>query len=214
MNLGEMRTALRAYLGIADTDKAFTATRLDRWLNDALNELRAETPAGYHQTRSTWTPDGGTGRVYTLSSQSPAVTALQKVVEARLGSTTGTRLREVPYEQLVAWGGSAYALTGRDESAVLTTADGVAEGLTLYVLYETWPDELDEDTDEATWLPRRFHDVPVLMAAEIAFVSGDEGRMPDALATKLLDRRAQLITHMRRRSTDVMLVRQVDNPIY
>lgn len=213
MNLGAQMTALRAYLGVSDTDKAFTATRLTRWLNDALNELRAETPAGTFQTRSTWTPDGGTGRVYTLSSQSPAVTALQKVIEVRLSSTTGTRLREVPYEQLVAWGGSGYAVTGSDASAVLTTADGVTDGATLYVLYETWPAELADDTDEATWLPARFHDVPVLMAAEVAFASGDEGRMPPALAGKLLDRRAQLLSHLRRRSADVMLARQVDNPM-
>lgn len=213
MTLAQLRAAVLSYLGTSSTDKAYPAATLTRWLNDALSELRAEMPAGYLQVRGTWDADGGSGRVYTLASQSVPVIALKTIVEARVNSTTGSRLREVPYEQLNEWTGYAYAITGADEVAVLTTCDDVADGATLYVVYEEWPTELSGDADSPTWLPAKFHDVPALMATEIAFASGDEGRMPAAYANKLLDRRSQLISHTRRRSPDVMLTRTANNQL-
>lgn len=213
MTLTELRTAVRAYLGVQDTDRAYTNTRLTRWINDALNELRGDAPIGYFQQRTTWTADGGAGRVYTMATQSPAVTALQSVVEVRVGSTTGSKLREVPYEQLGAWGGLTFALTGADEAAVLTTGDDVATGATLYVVYEAWPAELSADADTPSWLPQRYHDVPALMATEVAFASGDEGQMPGALRSKLTDRRAELLSHLRRRTADAMLSREVEGAV-
>ncbi len=120
MTLADLRTAVRAYLGVSDTDRAFTNTRLTRWLNDALNELRVDSPKSYFQQRATWAADSSTSRVYTLASQSPAVTALQSIIELRLDSTTGAKLREVSFEQLPAWAGLAYAVTGADEAATVT----------------------------------------------------------------------------------------------
>lgn len=210
MTLADLRTAVRAYLGVSDTDKAFTNTRLTRWLNDALNELRIDAPKSYFQQRATWAADASTSRVYTLASQSPAVTALQSIIELRLDSVSGSKLREVSFEQLPAWAGLAYAVTGADEAATITTNDGTPAGATLYVVYEAWPAELSGDSDTPSWLPSRFHDVPALMAAEVAFASGDEGQMPGTLARKLQDRRAELLSHMRRRSPDAMLARAVD----
>lgn len=208
MNLGQIDTALLAYLGTASTDKALTPTRRTRWINDALNELRADLPPGYAYIAGTWAPDGGTGRVYSLANLSPAATSLLKVIEVRLESTTGPRLREVRYEQLQAWAGFTFAVTGADEAAVLHTGLGVDESATLYVVTETWPAELADSTDEPSWLPARFHDIVALMAAEVAFASGDEGTMPIKLQEKLLDRRAQLQAHVTRRSADVAKVRE------
>ena len=210
MTLAELRTAVRAYLGVSDTDRAFTNTRLTRWLNDALNELRFDSPKSYFQQRATWAADSSTSHVYTLASQSPAVTALQSIIELRLDSTTGAKLREVSFEQLPAWAGLAYAVTGADEAATVTTNEDTPAGATLYVVYEAWPSELSGDSDTPSWLPARFHDVPALMATQMAFASGGEGRMPDEYARKLMDRRAELLTHQRRRSVDAMLTRAVE----
>lgn len=211
MTHAQLRAAVYAYLGTASTDRAYPAATVTRWLNDALNQLRADLPNGYVQTQGTWAADGGTGRVYTLSTQSAPVTALQSIVDVRITSTTGAKLREIGYEQLGQWGGLAYALSGSDEAAVLTTSDGVADGATLYVVYETWPEELSADGDTPSWLPARFHDVPALMAAATAFASGDEGTFPPRLETLLFDRQSQLTSHTRRRSADVMLARAADN---
>lgn len=211
MTHAQLRAAIYAYLGTTSSDRAYPAANVTRWLNDALNQLRADLPIGYVQTRGTWAADGGAGRVYTLSTQDVPVTALQSIVDVRVTSTTGAKLREIPYEQLGQWGGLAYALSGADESAVLTTSEGVADGATLYVVYETWPAELSADGDTPSWLPARFHDVPALMATATAFASGDEGTFPPHLASLLFDRQAQLISHTRRRSADVMLTRAADN---
>lgn len=211
MTLAELRAAVLSYLGTTSTDKAYPAATLTRWLNDALSELRADMPKGYLQVRGTWDADGGSGRVYTLASQAVPVAALASIVEARVDSTTGSKLRELPYEQLNEWTGYAYAITGADEAAVLTTSNDVADGATLYVVYEAWPTALSGDADTPSWLPAQFHDVPALMATEMAFASGDEGRMPQAYVTKLMDRRSQLISHTRRRSVDTMLTRTVTN---
>lgn len=81
------------------------------------------------------------------------------------------------------------------------------------MVYEEWPTELSADADTPAWLPARFHDVPVLMATAMAFASGDEGRMPAIYSDKLMDRRAQLQFHMRRRSTDGMLTRTANNQL-
>lgn len=210
MTLAELRTAVRAYLGVSDTDKAFTATRLNRWLNDALNELRIDTPKSYFQQRATWVPDSSTSRTYTMSTQSPAVTALQSIIELRIDSATGAKLREMPFEQLPEWDGLSFAVTGADEAATITTSDGVTAGTTLYVVFEAWHSELSADSDTPSWLPSRFHDVPALMATEVAFASGDEGQMPGTLSRKLIDRRAELLTHQRRRTADAMLARVTD----
>lgn len=212
--LSELRGHVYAYLGETPTNKAFPPARLTRWLNDALNQLRSDVPLSVFTTRGTWTPDGGSGRVYSLATQSVPVTTLRKLVEVRLDSTTGQKLRELPWEQLEAWAGGAYAITGPDESAVLTTSTSVDESATLYVVYETWPSELSADGDTPSWLPTRFHDVPALMAAKTAFASGDEGTFPGTYDELLMDRLAQLTAHWRRRSGDVALTRASENPVF
>lgn len=210
MTLAELRAAVWAYLGVPPTDRAYTPARLNRWINDAANELRADVPKGVLQLRGTWTPDGGTGRVYTLATQAVPVLALAAIVELRVGTSTGPRLREFAYEQLQAWGDYGYAITGADEAAVLTTNESVESGAQLVAVYETWPAELTGDNDTPSWLPARFHDVLALLATDIAFAAGDEGSMPRALQARLMDRRAQLLSHQRRRSVDVFVTRQPD----
>lgn len=203
MNLSEMQDAVWGYLGTKATDRAHTAAQVTRELNNALNELVQDTPPGFLYVSGTWTPDGGTGRVYSLASFSPAPSALRRVVTLRLESTTGPRLREVQYDQLQAYSGPLFAVTGADEAAVVHTSEDVDESATLYGVLDTWPAELSDGADTPSWLPARLHDLPCLMAAEVRFGSGGEGAMPDELARKLLDRRAQYQQHVGRRSVDV-----------
>lgn len=208
MNLAAIRDAVWAHLGTTSSDRAFPAAKLNRWINDARNELTPELPGGYRQTTATWTPDGGTGRVYTLTSQSTPATALVRVLTLRLVDAEGSRLTEVRFDQREEWIGLVYAITGADEAAVLHTSSEVESGVALYAEYETWPAELSADGDTPSDIPARFHDVLALMAAELAFSSGGEGRFPERLASKLLDRRAQLWAHAGRRSLDVSRQRE------
>lgn len=205
--LSKIRAKVYGYLGTTSTDRAYPAAAVNGYVNDALNELKADAPSGLWYQRATWTADSATGRTYSLATQSPAVTSLHRIVEIRTQSTTGPKLRELTFEQLPAWDGLTFAVTGADEAATVTTGDAVAAGATLYVVFEAWPAELSADSDTPSWLAGRFHDVPALMAAEIAFALGGESRMPPTLATKLLDRRAQLQSHWKRRSLDVTLTR-------
>lgn len=208
MNLSALRDAVWAHLGTTSSDRAFPPAKLTRWLNDVRNELILELPGGYRQTSATWTPDGGTGRVYTLATQSAPVTALVRVLTLRLVDADGSRLTEVRFDQREEWVGLVYAITGADESAVLHTSSEVESGVSLYAEYEAWPAELAADNDTPSEIPARFHDVLALMAAELAFSSGGEGRFPERLAAKLYDRRAQLWAHAGRRSLDVSRQRE------
>lgn len=214
MNLGQMRAKLLVYLATASTDRAYPPASLNGLLNDALSELRAEAPADAYVQTATWTPDGGTGRVYSLGSQAPAVNAIQAPYEIRLDSTTGTRLRRLAYEQMLAYDGPAYALIGVDLTAKVVTSDWCADGASLFVKYTEWAATLAVDADVPSWLPAAFHDVPCLMAAELAFSLGDEGKFPSALAGKLMDRRAQLLQWQTRPDGDVMKQRDQDAVIF
>jgi hypothetical protein len=213
VNLGQIDDATCAYLGIASTDRALSPARRYRWINDALNELRAELPSGWAYEAGTATPNGGTGRVYSQSGFSVGVSALRTIVAVRLESHTGAKLREVEYEQLQSWAGYAYAITGPDDNFVLHTSPDVEESATLYVVTEEWHTELAASTDTPSWLPTRFHDIPALMAAEVGFSSGNEGQMPERLSAKLIDRRAQLRSHVTRRSADVSKVREPESQV-
>ncbi len=208
MNLGQIRAAALTYLGVSSTDKAFLPANVNRWINDARNEVVGELPPGYAVRTATWTPDSATARIYTLASQGTPVTALRRVLALCLETADGARLREVQYDQLREWPGYTYAVTGADEVAVLTVGADVSLGQTLWAEYEVWPTELASDSDTPSEIPARYHDVLALMAAEVGFASGDEGKMPSSLVSRLQDRRAQLWAATGRRSADVMKMRQ------
>jgi len=199
-----MRGEVYGHLGTVETDRAFPPARVTQQINNALNELCQDMPAGYLYLVCTWAPDGGAGRVYSIAGLAPAVTSVKGLVEVKVGSDEGSKLREMPFRQRGAYDGLTYTITGADEAAKLWTGPGVEEGATLYLVVDPWPAELVANADVPSWLPLRFHDVPCLMAAEVLFARGDEGQMPRDLAAKLLDRRAQLQTQVTRRSADTM----------
>jgi hypothetical protein len=208
VNFGQIADGTYAYLGTSSSDKAFPRTRVNRWINDALNALYADLPAGYLQVSATWAADASTLRRYTLASQSPAVTALRKIVTLRLNDADGAALREAPFDQLDFRAGNLYAVTGADEAAVLHVSLDVEPGTPLYAVYEAWPSELTDDGHSPTALPSRFHDIPALMAAKAGFASGDESRWPDTYETLLSDRTAQFYAHVGRRSADASYQRE------
>jgi hypothetical protein len=208
VNLSQLQESVYAHLGTTSSDRAFPSAKVTRYLNDARNELVAELPGGYRQTSATWAADSATARTYTLTSQTPAVTGLVRVLQLRLRDSEGSRLREVRFDQRNEWSGYAFAVTGADETAVVTTNQDVEAGIALYAEYETWPAELATSTDTPSEIPARFHDVLALMAAELAYASGGEGRFPGELREKLHDRRAQLWAHAGRRSLDVSTQRE------
>lgn len=196
----QLRERVYAYLGTTAADQAYTPARVGVWLNDALNALAADLPGEYLVAAATLAPDGGAGRVYTLTSQSPPITSLRSMRAVRLRDAEGQRLREVPYDDLGAWGGPAYALRGPDEAAVLETGRGVESGAALHAVYATWPAELAGDNDTPSAIPAHFHDLLALEAAKLAFASGDESRWPETYEERRRDRTAQFLAHVGRRS--------------
>jgi hypothetical protein len=213
VNLTQLQDSVYAHLGTTASDRAFLPEKITRYLNDSRNELIPELPGGYRQGSATWVASSATARTYVLASQAVPVTGLVRILALRLRDAEGTRLTEVRYEQREEWGGYAYAVTGPDEAATITTNRDCEAGIDLYAEFETWPSELAVAQDTPSEIPARFHDVLALMAAELAFASGGEGRFPAELARKLEDRRAQLWSHTGRRSLDVSRARETSTSL-
>lgn len=193
--LSQLQTQVYAMLGTTSSDRAFPATAVTQWLNDAFNALLADLPGAFLTKRATLAADGGTGRVYTLSTQSTAITDLRQFRDVRTVDRQGVQLEIVDYDDLETWQGNAYAVYGPDASVVLETSRTVADASALAILYAYWPPALSAAGDVPGGIPDRFHDLIALGAAELAFTSGGEGMFPQTYARKQADRHAQFRHH-------------------
>lgn len=208
MNREEARALVYFYLGTSSRNPAFPSTAVNLLLQQALDALHADYPEGVFVTKATLQPDvPTTGRLYTLASQTPPVLNLQKIDEIRLKDGNGIALRELPAGQHDAWGANVYALTGFDEQATIELSPMTTAGQPLYVKYAWWPERWASDAAPMPGVPTQFTDVPCLLAAELAFASGDEQRFPESYARQLFDRKAQLLQYLGNRSRDVTIRR-------
>lgn len=200
-SLSDLETWLLIYLGTKSTDPAYPAATRQMLINRAYLELVSDThdlDPGYHSSNTTLQASDPTSHVYI---DLPANFA--KVVVLRVENENGVALTEVRREEIVAAGDfmPAYYLQSWDENAVITTSSGVSAGTPLWLEYSYWPNELANPGDVPE-LPKAFHDVIALKAAEIAFALGGEQKMPPELKAHLDDRVGQFWFRVSRRSGD------------
>lgn len=201
-SLATLRANTLIYLGTSSADKAYPPATLNFLLNNAVNRILEdvqECNPGWFRATTTLT---SATRAYTLP------VTFRKVLEVRITDAEGVELSEVRDDDLNATSGYAYAVTGADHAATLTTGPTVEEGASLYLKYGYWPSDLSDDADQPDSIPRKFHDIIALEAAKEGFGLGGEQEFPVALQDRLYDRTAQLHNHVSRRSKDAMQVRE------
>ena len=200
-SLATLRTNTLIYLGTTSTDKAYPSATLNMCLNNAVNALLAdidETSPAWLEAIATLT---STTSGYTLPAD------FSKWQEVRLDDKDGVSLTEVRSDELNATSGYCFSLVGPDHAATLTTGGTVDAAHPLYLKYRAWPADLSADTDQPDFVPRKYHDLIALYAAEEAMGLGGENTLPVSLMRRKDDRHAQLIAHVARRGTEVMGVR-------
>jgi len=210
MNLGAIRTQTRYFLGVEAGDPAFPSAKLDAFINMWLDALYADYPPDVLVRNQTLTVDGGQERQYTFSTQSPAITDFKKMLEVRAESDGGVQLREKGLSEISSYPNPAYAITGADSAAVLTTNVSVKASVGIFARFGIWPAQLSADEDIPSSVPERFHHLAALGGAQLAFASGDEASFPAVYERQLFDGREQLLFHLARRSADVALRRSTE----
>lgn len=202
MNLGDLRTTALAYLGTASDDPAYPSTTLNLLVQQAydqvMGEIVAESPM-YLSTTTNLIPDVATVGVYTLATQTPAITNFRAWLEVRWESEIGPLLRECRIEELTNYGQYYFAVTGTDETAVFALSSQSSVANPLFLRYAYWPALLAVDTDSPVGVPSRYHDLIALRTAAMAFGLGGEGQFPPVLAAIMQDRMAALLHDVSRR---------------
>lgn len=213
MNRSQLRQFLWDLLGTKPSDPFYTTLRVDTLLNTAearlAEEVRRQSPDIFRVTK-TLLADGGAGHIYTLATQAAPILDFHEVLVVRLTDANGAKLRQVKDDDLEMFSGGWYSLTGMDASLVLTTDAGVADAVPLYFKYSRKTVAWDNPADIPESVPKDFHDVIALNAAEMGFALGGEASVPAEIAAWSLDRRSALWSHIGRRSGDPQLVRDTD----
>lgn len=196
--LAGLRSLVYVYLGTTSSDPAYPSATVNSLVNAAANALIADV----HQAKPDYlllgqdplTAQSSTSHSYTLP------TTFAGWVEVRVGSSTGVQLTEARREELDQYPSlPAFAITGADGAAVLTTSAAVEAGVDLYLLYRTQPAELVADADVPTWLPTAFHDLLARKAAIDAFGLGNESAPSPLFVASTSDREAQFWVSIGRR---------------
>jgi hypothetical protein len=209
------RTALRTLcwmlLGVKETDPFYSVARVDIALNTAeaqlAEEIRRQAP-DVLTMKVTLAADVSTGNVYTFSTQAPPITDFSEVLELRLTDRNGVRLEKASDEDLNRVSGGFYSIVGNDATPVIETDQGIAAGTPLYLKYARKTADWSAANASPESVPKDFHDVVGLVAVDVLFALGGEGRMPDDLKRVQIDRRGALWHHIGRRSPDAQLVRR------
>jgi len=203
-SLATLRTNTLIYLGTTAGDKAFPPASLNLLLNNAVNalidDISAQNPA-WLRTIVTLQSQSPTTRLYTLPVDFAGWLAVQ------LDDNNGALLTEVRDDDLDATGGYVFSIIGADHAATLTTGTTVSVGSPLYLKYKAWPVDLAADGDQPDMIPRKYHDLIALTAAEEGMGLGGEGALPGTLIGRKLDRHAQLMMHVTRRGVEIMTTR-------
>lgn len=214
MTLAELQTMAYVYLATSSDDPNFPATTMTLLANQAYDQVVADmldANPGYLSTTVTLTPDSSTALTYTFSTQAPAITDYHKWLEIRYTSQTGAKLCEVRPEELDQSGPGTFALTGPDDTPVLTLGFQSTPGMNLFLRYAYWPATLVLSTDVPVGVPTRYHDLLALRMAELAFAMGGEATFPPNLSVLAQDRYASLLATVGRRGVQASRTRGFGN---
>jgi len=207
----QLATRVRQFLGTAEDDPQFEDTILNPILQDAywaiLEDIKKLNP-GYLQTVVTLVPDSATSRTYTFAMQVPPLTDFAGWLDVQWSDQDGAALREVRYDELPFADADTFALSGQDETAVVTIPSAATPGTDLRLVYAAWPALWTTGTDSPDLIPVRYHDV-VALEALYAFGLGGEQRIPPELYTRWQDRRSQLLESVAQRGVQPSTMRVV-----
>jgi hypothetical protein len=153
---------------------------------------------GYLAKTATLLADGGTGRVYSLASQSTPIVDFAHWLEVRHTDRTGVLLDEVRLDELSDGWADSFAVRGPDAAFVIETSPATTEALPLWFQYGYWPAALANDNTAIPAIPAQFHDVVALEALFVFAIGGDSVRPPE-LRERWLNRRALLFQHLSQR---------------
>lgn len=210
MNLGELRTSALVYLGTSSDDPAFTPTILNLLAQQAYSQLigdMLDSNPGYLSKTVTLTPDSSTALTYTFSTQTPPVTDYHKWLEVRQTDQRGARLIEVRPEELDSGATSIFALTGPDDTPVLTLGFNSSTAPSLFFRYAYWPPVLVVDADVPVGVPTQYHDLIALRMAELGYALGGEAVFPPNLVVLTQNRQASLLATVGRRGVQASRTR-------
>lgn len=202
-SLATLRTNTLIYLGTTSSDKAFPAATLDLLINNAVNSIFGDICEANPSWRVSTTTLVSTTHVYPLPND------FSKWQVVKLDDADGAPLTEIRSDELSSTGGYVFAISGPDHAATITTGDTISAANPLYVQYRAWPADLADITDAPDNIPRKFHDLIALTAAEEGMGLGGEGALPVTLLQRKEDRHAQLMMHVSRRGVEVPQTRGV-----
>lgn len=202
--LSALRALVYVYLGTKASDPMYPTTTVDALLNAAANKYAADVQqANPSYMRAVTTLTAASANTYTLPDD------FAGWLDVRLTDARGVPLEEVRDDELNAASFSdAFAITGADDAATLTTARGVAEDAALYLKYRTQPAVLADAADAPSWMPAQFHDLLAREAAIDAFGVGNEAAPPARFTEETEDRRGQFWLHIGRRGVGSQRTRE------
>jgi hypothetical protein len=203
-SLSTLRGNTLVYLGTTSADKAFPPATLNLLINNAVNALLddiGEMNPAWLRLAVTLAAQSSTSHLYTLPAD------FSGWLEVKLDNADGAPCTEVRDDELDSTGGYVFSIIGSDHAATLTTGSTISQGNPLYLKYKAWPVDLAADADQPDMIPRKYHDVIALYAAEEGMGLGGEGALPATLIRRKEDRHAQLMMHVARRGVEVAQTR-------
>lgn len=185
----------RNKLGVKVEDPEFTVAKLLETLNDVVGEFHQDltrTKADWLLTDATVQADSADSRVYTLASQTPAITAIDTIRGCRLDDANGALLDQRPRTHLDDYAGPAYALLGTPPDQRLETSRDIPAGRALFLRYVAGPPILQQNGVIPGWIPDRFQVLLGLKIASQMFSMGGEQQFPADQARLMESRTADL----------------------
>lgn len=188
---GELKSQLRAMLGLASDDPLASDAVLNPILNAAYQGLVAEV--------AETAPDalGATASITLTTGSGPAPADLYQVRAIRQDDADGSALDPAPWDEIDR-GSARYALVGAATATPLVYVSDDVTTATLWVQYTrgAGANDLSADTTVPPLLPVAFHDVIALEAA-YAMALGAEQAVPPDVRARHTDRRARLFAFLR-----------------
>jgi hypothetical protein len=204
VTLADLRTLFYVYIGTTSSDPMYPTATVNALINAVAGKYRQETyqadPSRF-ELETTLTPTGQT-RSYPLPAD------FGGFLDVRFDSNKGVKLDQVRSDELnAAWAFAAFAITGPDASATLSTSDFCTLGEAIYLKYLQVQPGMSADTDEPLWLDADFHDLLAREAAIDAYGLGDEAQPSDRFMQETGDRRAMWYLHLMRRGVNSLKTR-------
>lgn len=199
LSLATMESLVWTYLGSFSGDPLYPQAVVDSLINNVCYKYQADiqqSNPSYNSATVTLasTPVG--------SNTYPLPADFAGWLEVRATDFQGIPMSECRLEEInIPSLAYSFAITGKDSSATLTTANAMVGGIPIYFRYQQLLPILVNPGDIPTWMPDQFHDLIPREAAIDAYGIGNEDVPADKFMEETRDRRAQFWLHIMRRGT-------------